>query len=1045
MVLFKLIWRVYRGDMEVYDSRIGCYNLSTLNGKYQDLLQEKKQLELRNASLWGQVDGEDEVRSEFARMLDGQQRNFDERVAALDARLDKMVNETDEEFAPMLRDATETKKFLMVKGFCYFLNKFKKSELLNIRLGTCISAAISDGIRQGLDVGFVRKKKGTDINYISAYNPYAMEVYVDGLDALNDVSFPLLEQIKACAEQPFSYLTYLLVMGVHESIQDEAETLTNLASGSTSSAGVTVESDDVLAGTASNPAASDFPASGPSTLLSPHPAWALPFGAQLPCILFFAGFIVAVHEVSRFSRSPSSFLLLSIMEHLMDVIMISIGMTTSVLYVNENRVFPLLDLILVRNIIWIPPFPVLLPTKETNNGRNGMLEEACTVTMKERCSTVLLNKLPSKEKDPRSFTIPCNIGHLHINNALADLGASISLMPYTMYEKLGLGEPKPTIISLELADRSIQYPREIAEKVLIKIDKFVLPINFVILDTREDSKIMIILGRPFLATARAMIDVFNKKITLRVENKEVIFDVDQLTKRPPTEDVVCYGTDFLDTTIHLKTQELLEDDQLDSFPVNNLEESIDLSNSENYGFFQIPITPEDQEKTTFTCPYKTFANKKMLFGLCNAPATFQRCTTAIFYDMVEDFMEVFMDDFAVFVKEGIVLGNKISRKGIKVDKAKIDVIAKLPYPSNVKGVRSFLGHVGFYRRFIKDFSMISKPMTQLLMKDAKFGFSEDWFFQIPITPEDQEKTTFTCPYKTFANKKMLFGLCNAPATFQRCTTAIFYDMVEDFMEVFMDDFAVFVKEGIVLGNKISRKGIKVDKAKIDVIAKLPYPSNVKGVRSFLGHVGFYRSKQDAKPRLIRWVLLIQGFNIDIKDKKGAENLVDDHLSRLENLNMGEIAEDEIADRFPDEHSMILKDTINNKSHEIEHKAYWALKQCNMDLTAAVKNHFMELNELMELRDGAYENTQIYKERTKRWHDSRLRGDTNFINGEKVLLFNSRLKLHPRKLKSKWYGPFVVKIMYPYGAVEITDKNGLSFKVNGQRNHTAYPRVWNTAY
>ncbi|GKB15014.1 putative reverse transcriptase domain-containing protein [Tanacetum coccineum] len=136
--------------------------------------------------------------------------------------------------------------------------------------------------------------------------------------------------------------------------------------------------------------------------------------------------------------------------------------------------------------------------------------------MYERCSSVLLNKLSSKKKVPGSFTIPCHIGDLQINNALADLEASISLMPYTMYEKLGIGEPKPTRMSLELADRSIQYPRGIVENVLIKVDKFVLSIDFVILDMPEDSRILIILGRPFLATARAMIDVFNKKITLRV-------------------------------------------------------------------------------------------------------------------------------------------------------------------------------------------------------------------------------------------------------------------------------------------------------------------------------------------------------------------------------------------------------------------------------------------------------------------------------------------------------------------------------------------------
>ncbi|GKF06837.1 DNA-directed DNA polymerase, partial [Tanacetum coccineum] len=169
-------------------------------------------------------------------------------------------------------------------------------------------------------------------------------------------------------------------------------------------------------------------------------------------------------------------------------------------------------------------------------------------------------KLPPKEKDPGSFTIPCDIGNLHINNALSDLGASISLMPYTMYEKLGLREAKPTRISLELADRSIQYPRGIAKNVLIKVDKFILPIDFVILYMREDSRFLIILGRPFLATARAMIDVFNKKITLRIGNEEVIFDVDQSIKKLPVEDDECYGIDDLDQTIHLEAQELIEDD-----------------------------------------------------------------------------------------------------------------------------------------------------------------------------------------------------------------------------------------------------------------------------------------------------------------------------------------------------------------------------------------------------------------------------------------------------------------------------------------------------
>ncbi|GKC65423.1 reverse transcriptase domain-containing protein [Tanacetum coccineum] len=176
------------------------------------------------------------------------------------------------------------------------------------------------------------------------------------------------------------------------------------------------------------------------------------------------------------------------------------------------------------------------------------------------------------------------------------------------------------------------------------------------------------------------------------------------------------------------------------------------------GYFKIPNDPHDQEKTTFTCSYGTFAYRRMPFGLCNAPGTFQRCMMAIFHDMIEKTMEVFMDDFSVFgnsfknclsrvdkmlqrcedtniclnwekshfmVKEGIVLGHKISKKGIEVDKAKIDVIAKLPHPTTVKGVRSFLGHAGFYRRFIKDYSKISRPMTHLLEKNTPFIFSNE--------------------------------------------------------------------------------------------------------------------------------------------------------------------------------------------------------------------------------------------------------------------------------------------------------------------------------
>ncbi|GJS61314.1 reverse transcriptase domain-containing protein [Tanacetum coccineum] len=140
------------------------------------------------------------------------------------------------------------------------------------------------------------------------------------------------------------------------------------------------------------------------------------------------------------------------------------------------------------------------------------------------------------------------------------------------------------------------------------------------------------------------------------------------------------------------------------------------------GYLSNSIDPNDQEKTTFTCPYGTFAYRRMHFGLCNAPGTFQR-QDASKVRRHQSLSELGKSHF--MVKEGIVIGHKISKNRIEVDKAKVDVIAKLPHPTTVKGVRSFLGHVGFYRQFIKDFSKISQPMTHLLEKNTLFIFSNE--------------------------------------------------------------------------------------------------------------------------------------------------------------------------------------------------------------------------------------------------------------------------------------------------------------------------------
>ncbi|RDY14353.1 Retrovirus-related Pol polyprotein from transposon 17.6, partial [Mucuna pruriens] len=177
------------------------------------------------------------------------------------------------------------------------------------------------------------------------------------------------------------------------------------------------------------------------------------------------------------------------------------------------------------------------------------------------------------------------------------------------------------------------------------------------------------------------------------------------------------------------------------------------------GYMQIHIAPEDQYKTTFTCPFGTFAYTCMPFGLCNVPSTFQRCMTSIFSDLLQECMEVFMDDFIVYtdsfdaclenlskvltrcintnlvlnfkkchfmVTEENVLGHLVSNRGIEVDKSKIDIITSLPNPTSVREIRSFLGHAWFYKRFIQNFSKIALPLSKLLQKDVKFKFDQPY-------------------------------------------------------------------------------------------------------------------------------------------------------------------------------------------------------------------------------------------------------------------------------------------------------------------------------
>jgi len=242
------------------------------------------------------------------------------------------------------------------------------------------------------------------------------------------------------------------------------------------------------------------------------------------------------------------------------------------------------------------------------------------------------------------------------------------------------------------------------------------------------------------------------------------------------------------------------------------------------------------------------------------------------------------------VTEGIVLGHKISAKGIEVDQAKIEVIEKLPPPINVKGVRSFLGHAGFYRRFIKDFSKISKPLCNLLVKETDFDFDSQCLHAFSLI----KTKLVTAPIIIAPDWNLPFELmCDAS---DYAVGAVLGQRKNKFFH------AIYYASKVLNENQVNYS--TTEKELLAIIFALEkfrsYLISSK-VIVFTDHAAlkYLLTKGDSKPRLLRWILLLQEFDIEIRDKKGVENVVADHLSRLDNEEVTK-KEKAIMAEFPDE-------------------------------------------------------------------------------------------------------------------------------------------------
>ncbi|GJZ91762.1 reverse transcriptase domain-containing protein [Tanacetum coccineum] len=729
------------------------------------------------------------------------------------------------------------------------------------------------------------------------------------------------------------------------------------------------------------------------------------------------------------------------------------------------------------------------------------LFELAKIPLNENCLAMLLKKLPEKLRDPDKFLIPCNFPGMN--------------------KKLSLTELTPTRITFELADRSITHPKGVAEDVFVKVGKFHFPTDFVVVDFEADPQVPLILGRSFLRTGRALIDVYREEITLRVNDEAVAFNLNQTRRYSSTyddmsvnridiidvsreeyaQDVLGFlnnnsggnptpmfepiifdsspsltpfeGSDFIleEIEAYLKDDSISPEIDYADLEVTKAKSSIeeplelelkDLPSHLEYVYLEgtdkLPVIIakglKDDEKEALLKVLKShkraiawkitdikgidprFCTHKILMEEDYKPTVQrQRRVNPKIHEVIKKEVFKLLDAgmiYSIFDSPWVSPVHCVPKKGgitvvanedneliptrlvtgwrVCFDYRKLNEATRkdhFPLPF-MDQMLERLAENEFYC-FLDGFS---RPMTHLLEKETPFVFSKDCIDAF----ETLKKKLTEAPILVVPDWNLPFELmCDA------------------------SDFAI----GAVLGQQV--KALPTNDARVVVKFLKSLFARFGTPRAIISDRGTHFCNDKFAKVMSKYGVTHRLANTYHPQMSGQVEVFNRGLKRILERTVGENHtswSDKLDDAlwafrtaFKTPIGCTLYKLVYGKAcHlpiELEHKAYWALKHVNFDLKTAGDHRKVQLHELNELWDQAYENSFIYKEKTKKIHDAGIK-NYEFHVGDRVLLFNSRLKLFSGKLKTRWSGPFTITQVFPYGTIKLSQPDGPNFKVNGHR-------------